>query len=460
MGGAGTAAGNDSAMPYLNPSGMAGVPNDIFAVSATIYAYSWRNVDRFFAPNGFPEVRGAWSMDRQELSTSTFFELPSSVMYFRKLTPEGSKSRVLLGGSLVIPSTERTELVGGFDVRFPTVGASQKDAVAVSRQRTDYYAGPTLAASLLEDKLRLGLSGYLLYSRSFSSFQSSSFFTFANGSQISDLNTQFSRTRRALSLAPIAGVQANLFSRVWVGLAVAAPTVHLSGSAEGESSAGFSGIDPGTGTPTSTRASTSRQGDFRATRPLRLNAGLAWDDPGRLAVAVDVHYYAARSDALIEEGERRESSFQTGQVARNITDRYRESSGYQSVIDLSLGVEFGLSKLLALRLGGFTDQGSTGEPATPVASDFYSIRENNTGGTAGVGFRFGSFDSTFGLVYTRHKGRLITFDSQLKASPESVETSAHSLVFLLSGAVTKEEARKTIQETLPEDAPVLQKVLP
>ena len=32
MGGAGTAAGNDSAMPYLNPAGLAGVPGDIFAV--------------------------------------------------------------------------------------------------------------------------------------------------------------------------------------------------------------------------------------------------------------------------------------------------------------------------------------------------------------------------------------------------------------------------------------------
>src|SRR5690349_13363867 len=52
MGGAATAAGNDSAMPYLNPAGLAGVPGDIFAVSATVYSYTHRSFKNFFLPQG------------------------------------------------------------------------------------------------------------------------------------------------------------------------------------------------------------------------------------------------------------------------------------------------------------------------------------------------------------------------------------------------------------------------
>ena len=38
MGGAGVAAGADSATPFLNPAGVAGTPHDIISVSASVYS--------------------------------------------------------------------------------------------------------------------------------------------------------------------------------------------------------------------------------------------------------------------------------------------------------------------------------------------------------------------------------------------------------------------------------------
>ena len=86
MGGAGVAAGNDSAMPYLNPAGLAGVPGSIFGVSATVYAYQRLDVERYFFPApmdaslGYGEI----SVGRDTVASSTFMDLPSSVMYFEK----------------------------------------------------------------------------------------------------------------------------------------------------------------------------------------------------------------------------------------------------------------------------------------------------------------------------------------------------------------------------------------
>src|SRR5688572_30586020 len=80
MGGAATAAGNDSAMPYLNPAGLAGVPGDIFAVSATVYSYTRRSVQNLFYPSGTHPSFG-FELERERFATSSVGELPSSVMY-------------------------------------------------------------------------------------------------------------------------------------------------------------------------------------------------------------------------------------------------------------------------------------------------------------------------------------------------------------------------------------------
>src|SRR5690606_12483041 len=84
MGGAGVAAGNDSALPYLNPAGLAGVPNDIFGISASLFAYQRRSLDAVFYPNGFPYSFGPVRVEHEEIASTRTFELPGSVMYFKR----------------------------------------------------------------------------------------------------------------------------------------------------------------------------------------------------------------------------------------------------------------------------------------------------------------------------------------------------------------------------------------
>ena len=63
MGGAGVAAGNDSAMPYLNPAGLAGVPGDILGVSATVYGWGETRYDKAFLPGStFCHLRSSLMM--------------------------------------------------------------------------------------------------------------------------------------------------------------------------------------------------------------------------------------------------------------------------------------------------------------------------------------------------------------------------------------------------------------
>ncbi|MBN2715794.1 MAG: hypothetical protein JXX14_08060, partial [Deltaproteobacteria bacterium] len=48
MGGAGTAAGKDSAMPLINPAGFSQVPHHTLSLSASLYRFEQITVDDFF----------------------------------------------------------------------------------------------------------------------------------------------------------------------------------------------------------------------------------------------------------------------------------------------------------------------------------------------------------------------------------------------------------------------------
>ncbi len=76
------------------------------------------------------------------------------------------------------------------------------------------------------------------------------------------------------------------------------------------------------------------------------------------------------------------------------------------------------------------------------------------GGTLGVGLRIGSFDTTLGGVYSHGSGSVVSQDiSQPSVRLVFTQASSDTFMAVLSGAVTVDEARRTIEKTLPVNIP-------
>ncbi|MGE3671503.1 MAG: hypothetical protein AB7K71_17675 [Polyangiaceae bacterium] len=99
--------------------------------------------------------------------------------------------------------------------------------------------------------------------------------------------------------------------------------------------------------------------------------------------------------------------------------------------------------MFALRAGGFyIDPLPADEPVQ------WQTWEREVGGSLGLGITAGSFDSTLGLSFTHTSGDFYALD-EASGGLVSTETSSNTLFVVLSGSVTAEEAKKTIEDSVP-----------
>lgn len=452
MGGAATAAGNDSAMPYLNPAGLAGVPGDIFAVSATVYSHTYRSFRDYFYPNGTQPLLG-YQKDSETFSTSSVSELPSSVMYFNQPSDPNAKIQHRVGISLVIPSARRVDLVASVRGRLANVSGTALETSSLNALQTRYYVGPSYAVGVGKD-LRFGASFYGVYYRRIVSFGSTSSFTILGGSTTSSFTGQNSQIADGLSIAPILGAQARVVSDLWVGLGVAAPSVPITGRSRLASNSSGVVPDPTTGSPRATSETSAADTSFEAVTPLRVNAGVAWDRRESFSAAFDVHLYTSRSYTEVNGAQTFESQ-RSGDLTRQFTRSIVARARTTTAVDFSLGAEYAFRRGFAVRAGGFTDVASTPELTSSINDDLYRIRLDRYGGTLGLGMKLGSFDTTAGVVLVHGTGRFGAADTWITGDVVPVRTTETTTMLVLSGAVTTAEAKKTIQETLPFNTPPL-----
>lgn len=451
MGGAGVAAGNDSALPYLNPAGLAGVPSDIFGISASLFAYQRRSLDVVFYPNGFPDSFGPVRVEQEEIASTRTFELPGSVMYFKRLTPEGAKIQALGGVALAIPEVQRFTLKANLDARLTSVDGRLLEDVAISREYTAYYVGPSYAMSI-DSRVRLGASLFARYSYSSELDSSSRFLTLGNNAATSDNTQSYARKREALALAPILGAQFNVWESLWLGVSVAVPTVGLWGQVNGGTTVSDATTDPNDFTrATLFKRDTYFQADeFRDDRPLQMRLGVAWDDRDATSFALDGAFRLARKDAIFTSGTNRSVQFETGDIVRDLSQKIEGGREVAQGVEVHGGVETALSGLLSLRAGAFyidplflaEEQGQ------------YEVWEREMGGSFGLGVRAGSFDTTIGLSWTHTSGDFATIDP-LSGAVETEPTASDTLFLVISGSVTAEEAKATMDNALPVNTPGL-----
>lgn len=443
MGGAGIAAGNDSALPYLNPAGLAGVPNDIFGISASLFAYRERSVDTVFFPRGFPASFGPTRVDDESSSSSSTFELPSSVMYFKRIV-DSSDLTAMAGFALVIPEIERFRLSPSLDARLTAVAGRLLEDVTIKRDFTAYHIGPSYAMSLGQ-RLRLGASLFARYTVFDEANSSSRFLQLGNNAATSDNAQTFTLKRETLAFAPVVGTQVNVFESLWLGLSLHVPSVNLWGRVDGATTISDTTSDPADlSRVTNFSQDTTLHADtWRNDRPLRVGLGVAWDDRQRFSAALDFTYRASRVDALSGHGRRHVTQYETGDIVRDRDERVEGTHEIAQGIEIHAGIELSLSALFALRAGAFyIDPLPADEPIQ------WQTWEREMGGSLGLGITSGSFDSTLGLSFTRTTGDFYALD-EATGGLVPTGTSSNTLFVVLSGSVTAEEAKETIERSVP-----------
>jgi hypothetical protein len=434
---------------------MAGIPGDIVAISASVYAIGLRRFDDSpLVPAGVAPALGNLVRTSETLESRTVTELPSSVMFFKHFGAPEDRVRHVLGMSLTIPRARKVEVIGALSGSLPRYAGSLKENLSVSVSGSDYYLGPSYAVSIV-DRVRLGLSLFAQYSHASSAIESSTRVDVGSGSTGVYFQGQNSTTQDALGLTAVLGAQVRLVSKLWLGLGFELPSLPLGGRSVFNADASSLSADAATGRPKIGTSSSSLDGAHERATPLRLVAGLAWDDRERFSIAVDACYRAGRDAATSTTGVQSYLATRSADVARSYRTRYESSTDRTAAIDVAVGAEVAFAKVLALRLGGFTDFADTYELTTSL-DDAYQLRMNRFGGTLGLGLTLGSFDSTLGVVYVHGIGKFGAPDASSAKAQQSgqplnvpVGTTEDAVMLVLSGAVTWNKAKETIREALP-----------
>lgn len=455
MGGAGTASGIDSAMPYLNPAGLGGLPGDVLAVSASLVGYQYTVSDDLFRPNGVNAAYQPFRIREERSGSRVLLELPSAVFYGKHLSPPGSDAHHFIAFSLITPLTRRVRLASSASV-VDGAGREATESLRLQHDVTDYYIGPTWAVELGR-RVRIGVSAYALYTqeRFFSSDQSES----VDRTIVSTSRGSGSRAAEALSFAPIAGVQAEVVPWLWLGAAAQAPSVHVTGSIEATGT--LRAITPTTNGSVSLEQAFYTAGERRFDRPLRLNAGLAYDRPGAVSFAADLHYYSAHKFTGLD-GATEIRSTSSNDTPRRVGLPAQQDTELESVVNVAVGLELPTGEDSTLRFGAFTDFDAA--PALEARqANALQVHEDRFGGTVGVGLKGSSFESTIGLVYTFGNGEVVVADRYGSSPDEFIRQAfvlgeiptaiagyqTHTIALVLSGSITTEQAKRTIEETSP-----------
>jgi hypothetical protein len=453
MGGAGTAAGNDSAMPLLNPAGMAAVPGGVFAVSASVYSYTQRAIPLYFAPTGFPPGLGPVNVTTDTVSSSNVANLPSSVMYFKNLSRAEAPWQQVLGMSLVIPQSPTVQIQASLRASFPQGPATLADDDTVTTSSTTYYIGPTYAAAY-RDWLRLGVSAHLAYEQVFNATSTTFNASLDRGTGTLQGQITNGASASSIAFAPTLGAQVRVAPHVWLGAAFQPPGLPITGSFD-SSGATTTASTASNGAPANSSDQQTGHGVYHYAPPMHVNAGVAYDDRDRFSVAIDGHLYVSRGDAYHQAGLYRTQVTQSGEIARNSTAAITFNDAVETVFDVSIGAEYVLNSIFALRAGVFTDMAADPSLEHPQLTDALSLREDRYGVTGGLGIMLGPFDTTLGVVYVRGIGRFVTADLSALSQSEvaTVDEQSNTFVFVLSGAVTTEQAQETIRKTFHFNLP-------
>lgn len=450
MGGAATASGRDSAMPYLNPAGLAGLEKDLFALSANIYGLSRFRISPLFVK----EYQTPATVEEDSQTSQSVLRLPSSVMYLTSASDENAYVRHKVGVSLIIPAATKVAVQGRYRAVQPALFGADNDSRFLSYEYTDYNLGATYAVAI-GDHLRLGATLFGRYTVAETTQLWTRNYYSANGVfQVDRADSSSSLNSTSSAWAKLGG-QAEVAHGLWLGAALSTPTFMHQGSSQGQ----WTTFQRQTGVG-SLNAQGASKADTRDRLPLSANLGLSYERSRSFALAVDVTHSRGLEKASEWRGRETVNSSQSDEIIRDYTRSASVASRMRPVTNVAVGGEVWVQSWLAVRAGAFTSFNNLEDPDPYVDSAYYGTA-NTFGLTAGLGLLLGPTETSLGVSFQRSSGQITVIDGsfepaykrELGDSITLADYSINTVLFMLAGAVSVGEAREQIERVLPKGAP-------
>ncbi len=453
MGKTGIARGNDSAMPFLNPAGLALLESSTASLSANVYAVTVVSVPHYSgATSELDPGNGgtfAYQLNQQGVQSIAVDTLPTS--FAGMLHIQQGDTRHIFAATLAVPRVINRSFTENADLKGPGLAVRRSSTAKASLHQYDIgisYARnfgsklragiTTLGAFTLDERQDTGdklfVQGAAVFQRSLSSTIVSAY---------------------SFDVGVTAGLQLDLAEDFSIGLAVRGPSIHAKGHADVTHSEGSYSNSSSPLLPTGL-TSVRKTGDRVDGFPLRVGGGAFYRVTAKLSVAIDANLYLPR------DGERqRNLVVSTAAIPPTLesqgdAQKVVERTPLRAVVNGSLGVEYAL-KGAWLRGGLFTDFADQ----TPVEEGDPSQRTlrfpwNHYGFTFGYATQIGPVESTFGLLASYGQGKtirapLLPVESPVTAAqPELTDGAAlHTMVFL-NGSIDSNAERQKAKAVLEE----------
>lgn len=388
MGGAATAFGNDSAMPWVNPAGIARVENDTFALSANAYAVEQWNGSAFLSVDS-GEERG---LSGREISM-----FPSSFAYILRMDEKGDH---VLALSVLVPYQSNRDMDSMLPVDRPA--AVGRLSYSENFGLTQYEFGPSYGMRL--GIVTLGVSAFFRY-LPIKGKQAMSTSGYSTGGEFSFYPEVRTFEATCFSLDLVAGVQVGpVLGGFYAGLALHSPSIYLLGSFD-YTSRRYSGSTYQE--EIEIRHSTIKEDKYEIRTPLWFSLGLGYEQPETFSVSVDVAYYLPVSAYTNVSGVEEVLNMTTDPDGPSVFEGADvEFMGKQrGVFNFSLGAEVFLARRWILRGGFFTDFAAASSlPENPTRAHLGRSVMDRFGGSLGLSYRGDRGEFQLASVYMRGSG--------------------------------------------------------
>jgi hypothetical protein len=447
--GAGIAGGFDSAMPTLNPAGLALIPGSVLSLSASLYQGSLFDVPHFVSDQNM--INSTWgplrvsSSDAQSLQFDTF---PSGLAYFLHLGSDDEP--IVLAVSLSVPRNVDQKFVGEYE--YLGTGVAIKDNLTVLTQEQSYVAALSWAQGF--GALRVGASLLASYTQvTFSTDRSS--LTVLGTAQFGRDQEKSARNGYSFDAALLAGVQLDVTSGLKLGLAVRSPSLHVLGSENGSDDTTLI-----QSSRAQTVATNQTNGDLVRGLPFRVGLGVEIRGDG-WGLAADGSLTVPRPGEYHSEGTAVSSNLSTATDVASHQRTFDDVIQTRTVPSVALGGELRISDSNWLRAGVFTDFASISTPKGDLnagqALRLFAI--DRVGMSAGLGTTFGTVDTTIGARASYGSGSTVRIapDSRFAMGMPSYElTSAQALEALafVSAALDLAESAQGLMKNMQKAVPV------
>jgi len=450
MGGTGTAFGRDSAMPWVNPAGVARVEKDNFSMSVNAYVVDTWNSDRFLLSGASGEE------DRAGLGGTKTSIFPTSLSYVFRLDEEANH---LLALSVLVPYQRIRDLHSALpvDVSETTVG---KLTYMESFTIQQYEFGPTYSLKL--GMVTLGLSAFFRYVPvEYRQFLERLSYTTAG--DLSAFPYKTSIDAGSFDLDIVGGVQVGPFlGGFYAGAAVHSPSIHLLGHYD-QQLRRYEGVSQET--RIEVEFATVNEDSFEVKTPVWFSVGIGYQRKKSFAVAIDVSYHLPVSKYSNVSGVEQILMASTDPEVDSVFEARRVSldSEQAGVFNVAAGGELYLTPRVVLRAGFFTDFSAVpGIPRRPGEEYLGRTVVDRFGTTLGVAYEGerGRFQATLAYLY----GTGDTAITELTLTPEGVADlyfhrgamESNTFMFMFSGRIDVATIFATAKAAVKEEMGILE----